>query len=61
MADQACCSNCRCSHDAGSDLLCRRFPPVPAPVLKPGSCEIVNATSWPIVKPFEWCGEHRYA
>lgn len=56
-----CCATCKFIEPSHGDLLCRRFPPVGTTVLKPGTSEVVNATAWPIVQPFEWCGEHRYA
>lgn len=54
------CANCVMSLEiAGAGTICRRFPPVAAALLKPGTCEAVPLTVWPTVKPSDWCGEHR--
>lgn len=59
MTLDRCCANCG-FFDGGS---CRRFPPasVPWPTDNQHPIMYEPATTWPLVRATDWCGEFKVA
>jgi hypothetical protein len=56
------CLTCRHGlKEPNNQIQCRRFPPIPTPIVAPtpqGPKLVTTVTSFPLVRPDQWCGEH---